>query len=292
MTVAVTVDLHGVWKRYSRSAGWVLRGIDLRIESASATVILGGNGDGKSTLLRIVAGAAMASKGQVRRPAASVSYLPERLPSELRTSAEQYLKQLARLRGRQAASTFTRSMELLELLQLSPGPGVPIAQLSKGNRQKVSLAQALGFPARLTVLDEPFSGLDEAAADQVRSRIAELRRDGRSVLISAHHPAALTDCDTFHRLDAGQLHPVSASAIHASHPLPRPTRLVLRAGTATASSDLLAALPSVRSVDEDLVVGQVVVVTDDPDAILRSALGSGWSFVQGARQPVEAEDTP
>jgi ABC-2 type transport system ATP-binding protein len=292
MTAVVTADLRGVWKRYFRSAGWVLRGVDLRIEPASLTVVLGGNGDGKSTLLRIVAGACAVSKGQVRRPQGSVSYVPERFPGDLRMSAEHYLKHMARLRGRQAGPTATRSMELLELLQVSPGPDVPIAQLSKGNRQKVSLAQAFGFPARLTVLDEPFSGLDEAANDQLRSLIADTRTDGRSVLISAHHPAALTDCDTFHRLDGGTLRALARSAINDPRSVRRrPGRLVLRAVAATSSSALLAALPDVRSVDDDPATGQVVVITDDPDAVLRSALNSGWSFVQGDPQVVDPEET-
>jgi len=299
MTETEAASLRGVWKRYSRSGGWVLRNVDLVIGAGTVHAVLGGNGDGKSTLLRILAGLSSASKGAARRPRRSVSYVPERLPAALRMTAERYLLQMARLRGPEADLIQARSLNLLERLQLSPGPDVPIIQLSKGNRQKVSLAQAFGFPAVLTVLDEPFSGLDREATAELRAILAETRADGRSVVVGAHHPAALEDADAFHRLTVGRLRPAPASTSpgslrSGSGPVrsgDRLARIELRAVEATASAALLAELPGVRSVDDEPASGQVVVITSDPDGALRTALSHGWSFVRGDLQLAEAEET-
>lgn len=82
--MTVVAEAHGVWKRYGRSAPWLLRDVDLVLPGSTVTVVLGGNGTGKSTLLRVVAGVSVVTKGQVRRPRRSVSYLPEILPANVR----------------------------------------------------------------------------------------------------------------------------------------------------------------------------------------------------------------
>jgi ABC-2 type transport system ATP-binding protein len=290
MTDRAAAELRGVWKRYSRSAGWVLRGADLTIAEGAVTVVLGGNADGKSTLLRIVAGASTPTRGVVRCDRRSVSYVPEKLPADLRMTAHVYLGHMARLRGRAWRSSLARSLELLDVLRLSPGPDVPIAQLSKGNRQKVSLAQAFGAATRLTVLDEPFSGLDETASAGLRLLVADARANGRSVLISAHHPASLEQYDAFHRLRDGQLQALPPSAIRQPWPdTSRQVRIVLRAVTPAASSSRLTDLPGVRSIDQDPVDGLLQVVTGEPDELLRAALDTGWSFVEAEVRVIEAE---
>jgi ABC-type multidrug transport system ATPase subunit len=280
--MAVVAEVQGVWKRYARSSGWLLRDVDLSLPAGTLTVVFGGNGCGKSTLLRIVAGASPATRGSTRRPRASVSYLPEVLPTGLPFTPDRYLRYLAGMRGRHAGTALTRSRQVLERLRLSSGSDLPIAQLSKGNQQKVALAQALCFTAQLIVLDEPFSGLDDPAASELMILLNDARAEGRTVLISAHHPSALPDGDAFHQLDGGRL-------TAASHPVRRephqnrqaPTRIVLRANTATASLAAMAQISGVRAVQEDPVSGHTVILTNDPDMLLRSALASGWSFVQG-----------
>jgi ABC-type multidrug transport system ATPase subunit len=277
----------GVWKRYARSRGWLLRDVDLILPAGRITVVLGGNGSGKSTLLRILAGVSVPTKGRVRRPQTSVSYLPDIVPVELPFTPDRYLRHLAGLRGSQAAATLARSRQVLERLRLRVSPDVPIAQLSKGNRQKVALAQALGFAADLTVLDEPFSGLDEPAVAELAALLSEARADGCSVLISAHHATDLAAGDDFYQLGDGRLQVAARTPSgEFSRSNRSGVRLVLRAGPA-ASSVALAQLPGVRSVEDDPLSGQVVILTSDPDTLLRSALGSGWSFVQGNPHPVD-----
>jgi len=280
--MAAVAELQGVWKRYTRARGWLLRDVNLILPAGRIAVVIGRNGSGKSTLLRVVAGVSAATRGRVHRARASVSYLPDILPVELRFTPDRYLRHLAGMRGLQSAATLAQSRQALERLQLSVGPDVPIAHLSRGNRQKVALAQALGFAADLTVLDEPFSGLDEPAIAVLMTLLADARRDGRSVLVSAHHPTALASGDDFYQLGDGRLQPAAGPVVAELACTNRPpVRLVLRPTTAAASLAELAQLPGIYSVEDDPLSGQTAFLTTDPDTLLRAALGSGWSFVQG-----------
>src|SRR4051812_8826098 len=123
--MATVAEVQRVWKRYDRSSGWLLRDIDLTLPAGTLTVVLGGNGSGKSTLLRIIAGVSGATRGRVRCPRASMSYLPEILPAQWRFTPDRYLRHLAGMRGRQSGTTLARSRHLLERLRLGGHPDVP-----------------------------------------------------------------------------------------------------------------------------------------------------------------------
>jgi ABC-type multidrug transport system ATPase subunit len=207
-------SLDGVFKRYGSHRPWVLEDVGLTLEAGTLTAVVGGNGSGKSTLLRIVAGASVPSRGTVRR-AAPVAYVPERLPPEVRLSARRYLTHLARIRGVPAG----RGGELLERFGLSGSADVPIGTLSKGNTRKVTLCQAFLRPAALTVLDEPFSGLDGDAAATLSLLVAEARAAGGAVLVSTHAGGSVADADRELRLDAGRLTaPAPGTPAPGEHP--------------------------------------------------------------------------
>jgi ABC-type transport system involved in cytochrome c biogenesis ATPase subunit len=166
-------------KRFGRGPE-VLAGVDLVLEPGTVTEVVGGNGSGKSTLLRIVAGLTRPTAGSVRSRPATVAYAPERLPARLRMPARAYVGHMAALRRLAPAPYDT----LLDRFELSPSADVAIATLSKGNRQKVSLAQALAPPAGLVLLDEPASGLNVAARAVLREVLAERRAAGAGILLA------------------------------------------------------------------------------------------------------------
>jgi ABC-type multidrug transport system ATPase subunit len=156
----------------------VLAGVDLACDPGVPVVLAGENGSGKSTLLRIAAGAVRPTAGRVSRPAV-VGYLPDRFPARLRMPAENYLRHLAAIRGVPAAP------ELLEVLGFTGPRREPMARLSKGNAQKVGLAQALGGGPGLVVLDEPWAGLDAEASEALLGLVTEAAREA-SVLVTDH----------------------------------------------------------------------------------------------------------
>ncbi|WP_165960188.1 ATP-binding cassette domain-containing protein [Actinocrispum wychmicini] len=259
----ITVD--GVRKRYWRRGPWVLDGVDLAIEPGVVTVIVAGNGIGKSTLLRIVAGAALPTSGRVIGRPDIVGYVPERAPAAIRMTARQYLTHIGRIRGMAPRDIRNRTDELAERLKLVPGPDVPISSLSKGNGQKVAVMQAFLVEPRLLVVDEPATGLDAPATAELTRLIAEAEHHGAAILMSAHQ-SAVPAGGRLHRLADGKI--VGETG--------RGMRVVLRATRSGMSTKDFAGRADVL-VDEP---GQVMLHTDDPDKLLLWALAEGWSLVE------------
>jgi ABC-2 type transport system ATP-binding protein len=254
------VTLRQVRKRYGRGP-WVLDGVELELPPGRTTVLLGANGSGKSTLLRIAAGASVPTSGSVAGRPAAVGYAPEHWAGPPRMAAGSYLRHMARLRG----ASPSRVDSLVHRLGLLPGPGAPLGTLSKGNRQKVALAQAFLAPAGLLVLDEPYGGLDERAAAALTALLAESRSAGVAVLVSAHSLDRHAGADLVRELASGQLRePAGAPAM----------RLLL----APRHGADLAPVAAVAAVVWDEVGGRLRVRTDDADRVLRVALDAGWSL--------------
>jgi ABC-2 type transport system ATP-binding protein len=184
--VDVRGSLSGITKRFSRRGRWVLGGIDLELVAGSRTVIVGRNGSGKSTLLRICAGVSVPNNGTVELPD-RIGYVPERLAARTRFTGTEYLAHMGRIKGLHAEVINERSRELLGRFDLQPSPKEPIDSLSKGNRQKLVIAQAFLGPVELLVLDEPFSALDPVAHAALGELTSEAQSGGTAVLISSHH---------------------------------------------------------------------------------------------------------
>jgi ABC-2 type transport system ATP-binding protein len=186
------LSLRAVTKRYRRRGPWVLSGADLSLEKGSLTSIVGANGSGKSTVLRIAAGVTSPSDGRAVVPR-RVGYVPERQAGRCKFSGAEYVTHMGRIRGLDTDGATKAGTELLMRLGLRPGPDVSWNELSKGNRQKVVVAQAFLGRLDAVVLDEPYSGLDETARAVLTQLITEVRTQGTPVLLSSHDfPAGMS----------------------------------------------------------------------------------------------------
>jgi ABC-2 type transport system ATP-binding protein len=183
--VATVLELRGVTKRYGRWGPLVLSGADLSLEAGTLTSVAGINGSGKSTLLRIGAGVTCPSGGSVRVPR-RVGYVPEKQAARSTFTGAEYLAHMGRIRGLPHREITSQGNELLERVGVLPGPHVPWNNLSKGNRQKVVLAQAFLGHLDVVVLDEPYSGLDRDAHHALDELVSEAQARGTSVLVSSH----------------------------------------------------------------------------------------------------------
>jgi ABC-2 type transport system ATP-binding protein len=255
----------GVRKRYARRGPWVLDRIDLVATPGTTTLIHGGNGSGKSTLLRIAAGVIDPTAGTVDRPAGSTAYVPERAPSLIRMSASQYVGHMGRIRGLDARRCASRAAELFARLALAPGPDVPVPELSKGNRQKVMLAQAFLEPVALLAFDEPFAGLDRDAHTTLLDLLDDARAGGTAVIVTGHSAVGVP-ADRVLRIADGSLYEerrdAAGPAARALRGRPEPdvgTRVELTRGAQRAV---------------------VVVEPGASDDLLRRALASGWSVAR------------
>ncbi len=182
----------------ARSFGVVraLRGVDFALARGGALAVFGPNGAGKSTLLRILAGLLRADRGEVRldgRPfrredaaqrrriglISHASLLYDGLTA--RENLEFYGRLYGLLDVRQAART------ALESVALSHRADSPAGTMSRGMLQRLAIARALLHDPDLVLLDEPFTGLDQAAAAALRAQLMRLRAEGRTVVLVTHN---------------------------------------------------------------------------------------------------------
>ncbi|TCC32146.1 ABC transporter ATP-binding protein [Kribbella sindirgiensis] len=180
-----------------------LDGLDLSVPTGQVAGFLGPNGAGKSTTIRILLGLLRADAGDVsvlgKQPwndAVSLhrrlAYVPGDVSLWPNLTGGEAIDLLSRLRGRPDKN---RKNELLERFELDPTKKG--RTYSKGNRQKVALVAALAADVELLILDEPTSGLDPLMETVFQECIAEVKQDGRSVLLSSHILAEVEKlCDT------------------------------------------------------------------------------------------------
>jgi ABC-2 type transport system ATP-binding protein len=178
-------------KRYGKVEA--LRGIDLRVEPGEIFGFLGPNGAGKSTAIRIVldlirptAGRAAVFGHDCQRNAVEargyIGYLPSDplFPSGM--TAYEVFEYTAAIRRQSVDRSYVD--QLVERLQLNPTRNV--RELSRGNRQKVGVVQALMTKPPLLILDEPTTGLDPLVKEEVERVLLEVAGEGRTVFFSSH----------------------------------------------------------------------------------------------------------
>lgn len=188
------IDVQDLVKRYGPTLA--VDRIGFRIPQGQVVGFLGPNGAGKSTTIRILTGYLPPSSGQARidgqdvmsapkQARARIGYLPESNPLYPEMRVEEYLDYRGRLYEMPATQRRRRIAETIDRCGLSPVRRRTIGALSKGNRQRVGLAQALLHEPPVLILDEPTSGLDPNQVQQFRALIQELR--GRhTILLSTH----------------------------------------------------------------------------------------------------------
>jgi len=195
--------VEAVGKRYGLRQPWVVRDVTRRIAAGQLIKLEGPNGSGKSTLMSVLAGILAPSAGRVTgRP--RTGYVPERFPGGLAFSAREYLTHMSRIHGLTGAAGPAAVEEWLERLGATEYAGSPLRTLSKGMCQKVAIAQALLARPGLLVLDEAWTGLDQAARATLDAAVTQRIRDGGTVLFVDHDPARLArDVDERWHLAAG-----------------------------------------------------------------------------------------
>lgn len=171
--------------------------LDLQIAAGTFYALLGPNGAGKTTTLRMVAGLLMPDSGSVSvlgidalaDPVAAkrqIALVPDEPQLYDKLSALEYLSFVAGLWQVDRRTAVTRAEELLHLLGLWDVRHQRCEGFSRGMKQKTVLAGALIHEPKLIILDEPLTGLDAAAAHQVKTLLADKVRAGVTVILTTH----------------------------------------------------------------------------------------------------------
>ena len=181
-------------KHFGRPA---VDGLDLTVRQGELYALLGPNGAGKTTTLRMVAGLLAPDAGSVEifgidlaaNPAGAkqkIAYLPDDPMLYAKLKPTEYLEFVAGLWGIEAADAEPRASRLLDWLDLSKHAHELTEGFSRGMKQKLALAGALIHEPQLLILDEPLTGLDAAAARQVKDLLLEHVRGGGTVVLTTH----------------------------------------------------------------------------------------------------------
>lgn len=191
----------------------VLHGVSFSVGSGSALGLLGRNGAGKTTTIRILMDVFKANSGTILidgKPFSTkqyqIGYLPEERGLYPKKTVAEQLIYLARLRGMGAKEAKSQTKYWLERMGVSEYENRKLETLSKGNQQKVQLAQTLLCNPEIVILDEPFSGLDPVNAQILKDVIKEQISIGKLVIFSSHQMSYVEEfCDEIAILNHGEV---------------------------------------------------------------------------------------
>lgn len=171
----------------------VLHGISFSAKSGSALGLLGRNGAGKTTTIRILMDVFKATEGEILldgkpfKPAEhQIGYLPEERGLYPKKKINDQIIYLAMLRGISKKDAKASMKKWLQRLGVEEYENKKLETLSKGNQQKIQLAQTLVCNPEIVILDEPFSGLDPVNSQILKDVIRELISENKIVIFSSH----------------------------------------------------------------------------------------------------------
>lgn len=199
--------------RKSFSEKEVLHGISFSVESGKALGLLGRNGAGKTTTIRILMDVFKANSGEILIDGKKfeprnyqIGYLPEERGLYPKKKVEEQIVYLAQLRGVPAKKAKESTKIWLKKLGIEEYADKVLDSLSKGNQQKVQLAQTLVCDPEIVILDESFSGLDPVNAQILKDTVRELISQNKLVIFSSHQMSYVEEfCEEIAIINKGEI---------------------------------------------------------------------------------------
>ena len=206
------VELHNIRKVYDNKVA--VEGLTLSIEPGTMFGLLGPNGSGKTSSIRMMIGMTMPDSGTVslfgqpftREALSRVGYLPEERGLYKKMKVMDQLIFLGRLHGLSEGTARARSLAWCERIEITEAIGKKTEELSKGMQQKIQFIAALLHDPELVIMDEPMSGLDPVNAALLQQTLIDLRKEGKAILFSTHRMDQVEKmCDEIALISRGKL---------------------------------------------------------------------------------------
>ncbi len=283
--------------------------LSFEIAKGEIVGLLGLNGAGKTTALRVLACDLLPSSGTVlvdgidvvERPdevRRRIGYLPDTPPLYDDMTVGEYLVFAARLRGLGGREAKRRAAAACESTQLEDVRAAPISALSHGFRQRVGIAQAIVHAPRLLILDEPISGLDPVQIIEMRELLRSLRGD-HTILLSSHILTEISEtCDRLIVLGEGRI-AMSGTEAELSRSVlgGAQTEVTIRSLDPTLAERVLAAIDGVRRLEriaprepgEFVATFRLEADRDVRESIVRALVSEGIGLLEMVRSQHELE---
>ncbi len=300
------IDVHGLVKDFGTTRA--VNGVSFSVRPGEIMGLLGPNGSGKTTIMRVLTGFFPPSEGRVTIDGLDVEehslavrerigYLPENVVLYPDLSVRRFLTFCAEVKGIPSRLRRARLDEVMEACGLTEVVGKLIGKLSKGYRQRVGIAQALIHRPKVLVLDEPTVGLDPRQIVDIRSLIKSLG-GSTTILLSTHIlPEVSMTCERVIIIDYGRIIAEDTAEgltrrLQGSHE----TRARV-AGPREADLRVLRARPDLEDVREEPgTYGSVTVVVrstrgdEARRALAEHVVHNGWGLLEVRPLPMSLED--
>lgn len=281
------IEANGLCRDYA--AVRAVDGVDLCLERGEVLGLLGQNGAGKSTTMDLLCGLLAPSAGRIaidgvdllespRMAKRALGYLPEYPPLYGEMEVAAFLRFAAALRGLARPARRAAVDRVLGLCSLEAVARRPIANLSKGYRQRVGIAQAIVHDPPAVVLDEPTVGLDPVQIREIRALIAELGRE-HGVLLSTHIlPEVQALCSRVAILHQGRIvHSAPVGEFATSAPAER-VRLALEHPPGESRLAAIDGVTAVEAAGAATFWLRIDSTRTTPAAIAEQAVTAGWGL--------------
>jgi ABC-2 type transport system ATP-binding protein len=296
------IETTGLTKYYGRLAA--LRDLNLHIGEGEIFGFIGPNGAGKTTTMRILATLLEPTRGRAkidgidvrahgRRVRRIVGYMPDFIGVYDDLKVFEYLEFFA------AAFEIPRSKRkgivdgVLELTDLTGKAGALVDSLSRGMQQRLSLARVLVHDPKVLILDEPASGLDPRARIEIRELLRELKRMGKTIMISSHILSELEEmCDNVGIIEQGKLvFQGTIDEIHEKLGIQRRVRVRV-VGDQDKAAEVLSAVPEVEQVRplEGMLAVDLRDGGDTRGLIAKTLVGAGFDVLELMPERLRLDD--
>ena len=280
------IEIKKLSKHYGELAALV--NLDLNIEQGDIFGFIGPNGAGKTTTMRILAtlleptrgeafidGMNVAKKGKAVRK--QVGYMPDFMGVYDDLKVFEYLEFFAAAFGIRRTNRKAIVEGVLELTDLQSKAAAAVDSLSRGMQQRLGLARVLIHDPKVLILDEPASGLDPRARIEIRELLRELKKMGKTIMISSHILSELEEiCDHIGIIEQGRL-VFSGTMDEIRERMNIQSRVCIRvADKIETAAELLSALPHIQNVQiEDSHISVIFGDSAAPAGIIARTLVGG-----------------
>lgn len=229
----MSLQARGLLKSYGGRQ--VVAGVDLHVDRGEIVGLLGPNGAGKTTSFYMILGLVRSDGGTVRlddvdlapfpmheRCRRGIGYLAQEPSVFRRLTVRENLLLILEMQGLSRQEQRSRADELLERLGLTARADVLAGVLSGGERRRVELGRALCTRPSFILLDEPFTGVDPIAIDEIRTLVADLQSDQIGILITDHNVReTLAICSRAYIISEGKIRTQGAARDLPNDPIAR-----------------------------------------------------------------------